>query len=310
MKRGIVLGVLVGIAALSMVIAAFQGPPPRPPSQQALQATKIEKVKNNLYVITGSDSTDFNATSGGNTAVFIAEKGVVLVDTKLPGWGQPILDRIRTVTNKPVTMIINTHTHGDHTGSNEFFGATVDIVAQENTKANMEKMGAFKGDNAKYLPKGTFKDKMSLMGGKDRIDLYYFGAGHTNGDAWVVFPAVRVMHAGDMFAAKNQPLIDTMSGGSIVAFAQTLTKAGAIKDVDTIITGHSTLMTPKDLREYAEFNKDFLAWAQAQLTAGKSVDQAAAEYKIPDKYEGYTIFQPFGGIKLNVQAAYNELKKQ
>src|SRR6266516_4801622 len=86
--------------------------------------------------------------------------------------------------------------------------ATVEIVAHENTKTNMEKMDAFKGDNAKFLPKKTYKDKMTLGAGKDRIDLYYFGRGHTNGDTWVVFPALRVMHTGDMFAWKDAPTLD------------------------------------------------------------------------------------------------------
>ena len=136
-----------------------------------------------------------------------------LSDTKLTGWGQVILDRIKTVTDKPVTTIINTHTHGDHTGSNTMFPATVDIVAHENTKTNMEKMDAFKGDGAKGLPKKTFTDRLSLGSGKDRIDLYYFGRAHTNGDAWIVFPELRVMHTGDIFAAKDAPFVDRANGG-------------------------------------------------------------------------------------------------
>jgi cyclase len=308
MRRGIVLGVLIGVGALSMIISAVQAPSQGSPSQQALDATKIEKVKDNLYVITDSSPTG-SGSSGGNTAVLITEKGVVLVDTKMPGWGQALFDRIKTVTDKPVTTIINTHTHFDHTGSNEFFGTTVESIVQENTKTNMEKMDLFKGDKSKFLPKRTFKDTLSLMSGKDRVDLYYFGAGHTNGDTWVVFPALRVMHAGDMFAWKGAPLIDTRNGGSAVAYPETLSKAAAVQSIDTIITGHTTLMAPKDLQEYADFNKDFLAWAQAELKAGKTVDQAAAEYKIPDKYKGYIVMQQFGGIKPNVQAAYEELKR-
>ena len=147
-----------------------------------------------------------------------------------------------------MTTIINTHTHGDHTGNDGFFGTTVEIVAQENTKTNMEKMDAFKGDNAKFLPKKTYKDKMSLGSGKDRIDLYYFGAGHTSGDTFVVFPALRVLHTGDMFAWKDAPLCDRGNGGSCVAFPRTLQKVLAtIKNVDTVIPGHSPMMTPKDL---------------------------------------------------------------
>ena len=200
---------------------------------------------------------------GGNTAAFVTANGVVVVDTKLAGWGQAILDKIKTVTDKPVSMIINTHTHGDHTGSNEFFGAEVETVVQDNTKANMEKMDAFMGEKAKFLPKKTYKDKLSLLAGKDKIDLYYFGPGHTNGDTFVVFPALRVMHAGDMFAGKSTPFIDTRNGGSGAAYHQTLAKAvSGIKRVETVIPGHSPLMTWKDFQEFAAFHKDLFTWAR------------------------------------------------
>lgn len=122
MKRSVVLGALVA-AGLAMAVVAAQ----QPQQQQELQ---IEKVKDNLYVITGN---------GGNTAAFVHGKGVVIVDTKLANNGQRILDKVKSVTDKPITHIINTHTHGDHVGSNEFFPATVD-VAHENTAANMAKM--------------------------------------------------------------------------------------------------------------------------------------------------------------------------
>src|SRR5882762_10111147 len=157
MKRAIVLGILMVFGCLPLIVSGFQAP-----SAKALAATKIEKVRDNLYVITGSGATDLEAFSGGNTAVFITESGVVVVDTKLPGWGPTVLDRIKSVTTKPVTTIINTHTHNDHTGSNEFFGATVDGVVHENTKANMAKMDEFKGEKAKFLPKRTYKDKLTI----------------------------------------------------------------------------------------------------------------------------------------------------
>jgi glyoxylase-like metal-dependent hydrolase (beta-lactamase superfamily II) len=314
MKRGIVLGTLVAIGGLSMAVAGFQGPAAggQAPGQgrgegrgrgtQGPPMLEIQKVKDNLYMITGA---------GGNTAAFITGTGVVVVDTKNPGTGQAILDKIKTVTDKPVTTIINTHTHADHTGSNEFFGANVEIVAHENTKANMEKMDIFKGDKAAFLPKKTYKDKLTLGRGSDQIDLYYFGPAHTSGDSFVVFPALRAMHAGDAFAGKNTPIIDTNNGGSAVNYGKTLAKAAStIKNVDTIITGHSnTTMTFADLKEYADFNNDFVTWVQGEIKAGKSVDDAAAEFKVPDKYKGYTVSTFFGGIKGNIQTAYNELKK-
>jgi hypothetical protein len=203
MKRALLLGLLVGISAAVMSLGAQQAPgggreggqgrgrgPGFPP------VSAPEKVADNLYMIPGQ---------GGNTAAFITSDGVVIVDTKLANNGQAILDQLKTVTDKPVTHIINTHTHGDHTGSNDFFPASVDIVTQENTAANMKKMPAFQEESKKHgLPDRTFKDKMTILKGKDAIDLYYFGAAHTNGDAFVVFRNIRVMHAGDVFANKGQ----------------------------------------------------------------------------------------------------------
>ena len=120
--------------------------------------------------------------SGGNVSVFITDAGVTLVDTKLAGWGQALLDKVKSVTAKPVTTIINTHTHGDHTGNNDKFGK-VEVIAHENTKANMAKMTAFKGDKAQFLPSKTYKDKLTLgAAARIEIELHYFGAAHTSGD--------------------------------------------------------------------------------------------------------------------------------
>ena len=154
--------------------------------------------------------------------MFVTANGVVVVDAKNPGWGQPILDKVKELTPKPITTLINTHTHGDHVSGNVEFPATVDVVVQENTKANMEKMDIFKQNNNRGMAKRTFKDKMTIGKGADQIDLYYFGPGHTNGDAWVVFPALRVVHAGDIFANKGLPLIDGANGGSVLHIHETL----------------------------------------------------------------------------------------
>lgn len=309
MRRCVLLIALLTLGWLSLTIAGYQGAP-QAPSAAALKVTQIEKVKDNLYIITGA--SDPAAFSGGNTAVFITDAGVVLVDTKLPGWGPTIVERVKTVTNKPITTIINTHTHNDHSGSNEFFGANVDSIVQENTKANMTKMEEFKGDKAKFIPKRTFKDKLSIGKGKDQIDLYYFGRGHTNGDAFIVFPALRTMHAGDLFAQKMLPLVDTMNGGSAVAYPETLARAAAtIPNVDTVIPGHRQLATWNEFIEFAAFNKDLIDYARNSANARKTVAQAAAEYKVPAKYAGYvvTIDPQLVSADRFFQIAYDELKK-
>jgi cyclase len=245
--------------------------------------------------------------------VFITETGVTIVDTKLPGWGQVILDRVKTVTSKPITRIINTHTHGDHTGSNEFFGPSIESIVQENAKTSMAKMDEFKGPKAQFLPKKTYKEKLTVGAGKDQVDLYHFGTGHTNGDSFVVFPALRTMHVGDFFAWKALPYIDPDNGGSVVEHPKTLAKVIAgVRNVDTIINGHIPVGTWNDLKEYADFSRDFVAFAEREMKAGKTVDQAAAEYKVDPKYKGYlvSVNPQFGSAKANMQIAYDELKKQ
>jgi cyclase len=297
MRRGALLGTLIAIGALSLGVRAYQQP-------SGPKVIEVDKVKDNLYVLKGG---------GGNTAVFVGANGVTVVDAKNPGWGQPILDKIKELTPKPVTMLINTHTHGDHVSGNVEFPATVDIIVQDNTKTNMEKMDIFKQNNGKGLPKRTFKDKMTVGKGADQIDLYYFGPGHTNGDAWVVFPALRAMHAGDMFASKGIPTVDGDNGGSMLHYADTLTRAiGGIKNVDTIINGHSnTTTTWADLQEYAAFNKEFIAWAEGELNAGKTPAQVAADWKLPAKYQGYspTVGAIFGGLTGRIQRLADEMKK-
>lgn len=302
MRRRTVLGLVLAAGALSIAAAGQQ------PSTEA-KTVEVEKLRDNLFVLRGG---------GGNTAVFVQAKGVTLVDTKNPGWGRPILDKVKELTNKPVTTIINTHTHGDHVSGNVEFPATVEIVTHENTRANMQKMASPPADGAKPsvfstnpgkgLPKRTFQDRLTLGRGADRIDLYYFGRGHTNGDAFVVFPSLRVMHAGDMVPGKSVPFMDGTNGGSGVDYPETLMKAHrGVGDVDTIITGHSTQMTMNDLREFSQFVRDLVDAVQAGKKDGQTVDQIADSWKVPAKYTGYDAPQA-NRLRGNVQVIFDEVK--
>jgi glyoxylase-like metal-dependent hydrolase (beta-lactamase superfamily II) len=272
-------------------------------------------VRDILYVLSG----------GGNTLALARDEGVLLVDTKPPGWGRFILESIQSVTDRPVTTIINTHAHPDHTGGNVEFPNAVEIVAHANAKAAMEKMEAFRGANARFLPNRVVTDKLSMLSGPDRIDLYYFGRGHTDGDLVVVFPEKRLAHFGDLFPSKAAPVIDTALGGSGIFFPETLAKAIAeIKNVVRVTTGHDDAsaaprdagspsaifanprtMTWNDLQEYAEFNRDFLSAVRQLIAAGKTADEAAVSLRLPEKYKDYDMRQ----APANIRAIYQELGK-
>ena len=304
MRRVMALGALLLAGALSVVGVA---------GRQGQINIEVEQLEDNLFVLRGEGG-------GGNTAVFVTTTGVVVVDTKDPGWGQPILDQIKTLTSNPVTTLINTHSHGDHVSGNVAFPTTVEIVTHETTKANMEAMrpytgrteppvNVFKASNGWGLPTRTFTDRMSLGRGADQVDLYYFGRGHTGGDAWVVFPSLRTLHAGDIFLGKRVPFLDAANGGSGVDIGDSLQKAhDTIRNVDMIITGHGTeQMTWDDLAEWAAFNRDFLEAVRSGHSAGRTVDEIAGSWTMPAKYAGYDAPNA-AGVTRNIQVIVDELE--
>ena len=266
MKRNAVLAaVAVGGMATALISAGVT-------AQGLPGITGIEQVSENVYKISGA---------GGNTVVFVRSNDVVLVDTKLPNSGESILAEVRKVTDKPVGMVINTHSHPDHTGSNSFFAqedeaaGRVQVVAQANSAERM------RGGGGPFPPlrvDETFDERLSLGTEGDRIELHHYGPGHTNGDAFVVFPAERTMAAGDIYAWHMSPLIDPTAGGSMLALPTTLTRAAyEIKDVDTVISGHGAAHSWAEFESYVKFNRGLVQIAESTLADGGTEQDALEE---------------------------------
>ena len=273
----------------------------------------IQHVKDNLYKISGG-------RGAGNSTVFIREDGVVLVDTQIASNGEAILKQVRTVTDKPVTLIINTHQHPDHNGSNFYFKDQkpnyIQVVAHENVKKGMS---AAARPIPATIPDLTFSSSMRLGSGKDRIDLYYFGAGHTNGDAFVVFPALRAMCIGDLMAWNMAPLIDPASGGSVIELGKTLAKAQAgIKNVDLVIEGHGNVNTWKGMIAYGDFMRALVQTARTGLAKKQTTEQALAELKKNPKFAVFVGTELLKDLEygdtpehralINLNVAYQELR--
>ena len=319
MKRIVVLSTVVLVGALSATVAALQQAPAQPGrqggapggGQPSLAGLTTDKLKDNLFVIRGG---------GGNTAVFIAADGVTLVDTKIYGWAPHLIARIKEVTDKPVTRIINTHTHYDHAEGNPDFPASVEVVTHENTAKLMPEMripygvtltdrNVFKDSGGRGLPKRTFTDRMTIGNGNDRIELRYFGRAHTSGDAFVVFPALRTMHTGDAFPNKGMPIMDINNGGSGVSYAETIAGAAKVPNIDTVITGHNqTVVTIADVQMYSEFIRDFVAAVRAAKKAGQSIDDVVNSWKLPERYLQAGYLQPAPNrVRPNVEVLWKEL---
>jgi glyoxylase-like metal-dependent hydrolase (beta-lactamase superfamily II) len=304
--------ILTGIVVFGLAVAgvAAQRGGGRGGGSRIPPTGAIQHIRDNLYKIGGA---------GGNTTVFVTDEGVVLVDTKLANNGEAILKQVQTVTDKPVTMIINTHSHPDHNGSNDYFKTlrpTIEVVAHENAKKVLE---AAPNTNPAAIPTKTFSDKMSLGQGKDRIDLYYFGRGHTNNDTFVVFPAVRAMDIGDLMAWNMAPLIDPAAGGSIIELPETIKKAEkGIRNVDTVIEGHGNVNTWQGMVAYQQFMSALLDEAKSGLKRGIPTDQALAELEKNPKFAVFLSDELLKDLEygdtpkhralINLNVAYQELR--
>lgn len=219
---------------------------------------KLNKIANDLYEIEGD---------GGNVAVYITDEGVILVDDKFEYDYQDIVDKVKSVTSQPIKYVLNTHHHGDHTGSNAKFPPTTQVIAHANARKNMID-GKQPGP-----PSVTFTEETAVYLGGKEVRARYFGRGHTNGDVMIYFPALKVIHTGDLMAG-NSPLIDYGGGGSLVEWAATLDDAMKL-DFDTVIPGHGPVAKKADLLAYRNNVEKLKNRVTGMLRQGSSKDDIA-----------------------------------
>jgi len=227
-KQAVLRSALAALAGAGLWLAWAQNQP---------QPLDLQKVTDNLYVIIGD---------GGNSAFMPTSEGVILVDDKFAADAPQIVAKVKTVTDKPIRYVLNTHQHGDHTGGNEaLLAANAEIVIHKNARANMV-TGKQPG-----LPRITFSDESQVFLGGREVEARYLGRGHTNGDAVIYFPSEKVLHTGDLFVV-GAPFCDTNNGGSIKDWAQTLQKALDQYDFNSVIPGHGPVSKRADVVKFVD----------------------------------------------------------
>ena len=237
--RSVAIGCLVGC----LWLAHTQQPP-----QESL---RIKRVRGDLYLIStlgGPNGLPFSRA--GIVAAYVTDEGVILIDDRYDKDVPEILDQLGTVTDKPVRYVINTHHHLDHSGGNGRLIDRAEVLAHANARARMIESNvrlAKQGGKEEFaLPRMTFTEEAAIALGGKELRLYYFGRGHTDGDIVVYFPAEKVVHMGDLFAASRGFLIDAGAGGSGREWGATLERALDL-DFDTVIRGHVDVTTREDL---------------------------------------------------------------
>ncbi|MGD0774752.1 MAG: MBL fold metallo-hydrolase [Candidatus Solibacter sp.] len=224
----------------------------------------IAKVKDDLYTIEGD---------GGNVAVYVTSEGVILVDDKYEQDHDGIIAQVKTVTPLPVKYILSTHYHADHSGGNAKFLPTAEIISTANARTNIVNHVQSNAPPNMAAARVTFTEETAVFLGGKEVRARYFGRGHTNGDAFVYFPALRTIHTGDMMAGTT-PLIDYPGGGSVVEWVKTLDAAMKL-DFDTVIPGHGAVTTKAGLLNYRNNVDKLRARAAGLIREGKSQDDVA-----------------------------------
>ena len=258
-------------------------------------------VKGNIYYLEGS---------GGNIGVIVGDDGVLIVDDQFAPLTNKIEAAITDLTKLPVTFVVNSHFHYDHTDGNENFGrAGAFIVAQDNARRRMESTQVLASGREQEayenvgLPKITFFDSMRFYFNDEPIELIHTGAGHTDGDAQVYFLESNVIHTGDMFVRYVLPFIDQNNGGSLDGMIEATDKlASIINDETIIIPGHGELSNRDDLLNY----RDMLVTIRGNLTRAKVQGLTPAEMLGTEPADGWA---PAGdGTNQWLLRAYDEYR--
>lgn len=255
---------------------------PMDPAKVQLKATR---VAGQIYMI--EDATaEF---SGGNIGVSVGPDGVVLIDDKFAPLAPKIEAALRTISDRPVRFVINTHVHGDHTGGNATFGAKSTIIAHANTRKRLiaGRPGVRPPATGAALPIITFEDKLSVHLNGEDIRAIHLPSGHTDTDVVIFFPKANVVHLGDDFFNGMFPFIDTANGGSVKGLIANLKHLLTEIPADAkLIPGHGKLATTKDLRAFLAMLEDTSGIVAAGIRAKQTLAQLKAA-KVLAKYDAW-----------------------
>jgi len=252
------------------------------PAQDKLDAVTVRAAKaaGNVYFLDCA-----GGFGGGNVAASVGDDGILLVDDMYAAMGPKLLAALKTLSDKPVRIVLNTHFHGDHIQGNKNFHGTAVIIGQENIAKRLIAANKDSAPTLDYVPAVTFSDWISLNFNGEEIQMIHFPNSHTDGDSIVYFTKSKVLHLGDMFFFGMFPAVYTQGGGDIRQLVRSIEKIVADFPADTkVIPGHGDLATMQDLKNYLAMLKETIAIVDADIKAGKTLDQMQKE-KVLAKYD-------------------------
>jgi glyoxylase-like metal-dependent hydrolase (beta-lactamase superfamily II) len=258
-------------------------------------------MRNNVFIFTDK---------GGTIGFLLYDEGILVIDAQFPDSAAHFIEEAKKLNTHPFKYLLNTHHHGDHTAGNIAFKGLVEkVMAHENSLANQKATADRQNAlDKQLLPDTTFTTETKIKIGKEKITGYYYGAGHTNGDAMYHFEEANIVHMGDLMFNKRHPFVDRTAGANIASWITVLDKAIKKYKKDTIfIFGHSLnpgeeTGTVENLKKFQDYLQKVLAFAAQEIKAGKSKEEFIKNTAIPGvtEWTGQGIDRP-------LTAAYEEL---
>jgi len=302
-RREFMQAVLAGAVGSSFTLRVSGQAPPPP-----VTATKLAP---DVVWLSGA---------GGNVALVIGADGLLMIDSGFPERSADLLKAVGDVDGHKVTTLFNTHWHYDHVGSNEALGRMgAKIVAHENTKAHLSARTAMEVANRTFdplkpegIPVETFTRGGVLTFAKQRLEYTHIPLAHTDGDAYLFFPSLNLLHTGDLLFNGTFPVIDYSTGGWIGGMAQAAAALEKVGDAGTrIIPGHGPLATKDDLRATYTMLATIHERIEPMIKAGKSVEEAVAAHpsrEFDDKY-GQGARKPDAFVQVAYTSIVRHMKK-
>ena len=264
---------------------------------------KVTKVAGSVYMLEGA---------GGNIGVSVGADGILIVDDQFAPLADKIRAALKTLGEGKLKFVLNTHWHGDHTGSNAQFGPEAPIIAHDNVRKRLATEQKIFGEKVPASPKEalpviTFDKTLTIHFNGEEIRAIHFPHGHTDGDSVIFFKEANVVHMGDDFFAGMFPFVDIDSGGDVVNLSKIVGEIIERLPVGVkIIPGHGPLSTVDDLKLYHRMLNETTDVVRKQVAAGKSLEQIKAG-GLPEVWKSWGT----GFIKTDlwIELIYRSLKK-
>jgi glyoxylase-like metal-dependent hydrolase (beta-lactamase superfamily II) len=257
-------------ALLLLCLLAVRGAAQQDFSKVQMKATK---AAGNVYMLEGA---------GGNIGVSVGPDGILIVDDQFAPLADKIRAALKTLGDGKLKFVLNTHYHGDHTGSNAQFGPEAPIIAQTNVRKRLATEQTVLGNKVPASPKEalpiiTFDQAVSIHFNGEEIKAVHFPHGHTDGDSVIFFTGSNVVHMGDDFFAGRFPFVDIDGGGDIEQLTKNVSDIIATLPADVkIIPGHGPLSTLDDLKLFRRMLFETTAIVRKEMQAGRTLDQIKA----------------------------------